>query len=167
MFQGHGLSQSTQIRAHGARALYDGGGDRRLFRRQRLYRQVWAERTAGTRSGDNRADVGTGAAEAGARGGRAARLPAAIRPGRPGHARRTRTLSARLRQPARSGSDGPAELIVKFQNPPKSVSKMSRCIALRHCKIPPASRNPFMAVLIWRYMKHLSLAWNCLGCTEE
>ena len=38
----------------------------------------------------------------------------AVRPGRPGHARRARALSARLRQSARSGSDQQAELIVKI-----------------------------------------------------
>ena len=39
-----------------------------------------------------------------------------------------------------------AELIVKFQNPPKSISKMSRCIALRHCEFPQHH-----AILSWRF----------------
>ena len=34
----------------------------------------------------------------------------------------------------------------KFQKPAKSISKMSRRIALRHSEIFAASRNPFMAV---------------------
>ena len=49
-------------------ALYTmAAADGRLFRRQRLYRQIRAERAAGTRPGDHRADLGTGAAEARAR----------------------------------------------------------------------------------------------------
>src|SRR5712691_115069 len=40
----------------------------------------------------------------------------------------------------------PPELIVKFQNPAKSVSKISRCIALRHCEF----RLPH-AILSWRF----------------
>ena len=62
----HGLPHPTEIHSDRARPLHDGGADGRLFRRQRLYRQIRAERAAGTRSGDHRADLGTGAAEAGA-----------------------------------------------------------------------------------------------------
>src|ERR1700730_8759440 len=108
---GHGFALATQIPAYRARPLHDVGVDGRLFRRQCLYRQVWAERAARTRSGDHRADIRTGAAEAGARRRRAACLVIAIRPGRPGYARRACALPARLHQSPRPGSDVQSELI--------------------------------------------------------
>ena len=39
-----------------------------------------------------------------------------------------------------------SELIVKFQNCTKSISKISRRIAVRHSEIFASSRNPFTAV---------------------
>jgi hypothetical protein len=41
---------------------------------------------------------------------------------------------------------GRSELIVKLQKTAKSISKMSRRIALRHSDFFASARNPFMAV---------------------
>src|SRR3569833_2203435 len=131
----HGLPCPPQIVPDRPCPLHDGGRDRRLFRGQRLYRQILPERPPGAGPGDHRPHLGAGAIEAGASRRREAGIPASVRPGRPRHARGAGTLSARLCQPPCSDPDQPAAVKRRAAETPQ--------VCLIFCRLLQSiSKNP-------------------------
>jgi hypothetical protein len=128
-----------------------------------------------------------GAAEAGTGPGRAARFAAPLRPGRPRHAGRARTLPARLRQPPRSDQGPQAELTSGYLparaprllrrddgRPDSANFKISRyrlqkCRAALHCGIAIFLQRTqsFHGGLSWLERLIFSLIRNCHGRTQK